>query len=163
MSRGTTGEGNTADLETLAGRLHSSAIHLLRRLRAEDVKSGLGPARLSALSVVVFRGPRPLRKLAAAEQVKPPTMTRIVQGLEREGLVARETDPRDGRVVQIHATSKGISAMERARDRRLQALVALLEGVEGSEKQVLAEAAEILEGLLRKSKVKVEAAKKTEG
>jgi DNA-binding MarR family transcriptional regulator len=152
MSRGATRGSDRAALEKLASRLHSSAIHLLRRLRGEDVKSGLGPARLSALSVVVFAGPVSLRKLAAAEQVKPPTMTRIVQGLERENLVSRQADSRDGRVIQIRATRKGIRAMERARNRRLQAFVALLHRVEGREREVLAEAAEILESLLRRSR-----------
>src|ERR687883_145288 len=77
----------------LADRLHSAAIHLLRRLRREDARTGLSGPRLSALSVVVFAGPRTLGELAAAEQVRPPTMTRLVQALEREGLVARDPDP----------------------------------------------------------------------
>jgi DNA-binding MarR family transcriptional regulator len=158
MSRGTT-SGDQAELEKLATRLHSSAIHLLRRLRQEDEKCGLGPARLSALSVVVFGGPLSLRRLAAAEQIKPPTITRIVQGLEREGLVSRQGDPQDGRVIQIRATRKGISVMERARGRRLRAFVALLQGVEGGEREILAGAAGILESLLRRSPAKAEAAR----
>jgi DNA-binding MarR family transcriptional regulator len=158
MSRGTK-DGGRDDLEKLAGRLHSSAIHLLRRLREEDVKSGIGPARLSALSVVVFAGPLSLRKLAAAEQVKPPTMTRIVQGLEREGLVSRQVDARDGRVIQIRATRKGIRAMERARDQRLQVFVTLLQRVEGRERAVLTESSEILERLLRRGNRTAEVAK----
>ena len=62
----------------VADRLHSAAIHLLRRVRQQDVATGEGPARLSALSVLVFGGPKTLGELAAAEQVKPPTMSRIV-------------------------------------------------------------------------------------
>ena len=64
--------------------LHSAAIHLLRRVRKQDAATGEGPARLSALSVLVFGGPMTLGQLAAAEQVKPPTMSRIVTGLERQ-------------------------------------------------------------------------------
>ncbi|HXX01836.1 MAG TPA: hypothetical protein VEJ00_11510, partial [Candidatus Acidoferrales bacterium] len=67
-----------SDLLSLADRLHSVAIHLLRRVRKQDVETGEGPARLSALSVLVFGGPKTLGELAAAEQVKPPTMSRIV-------------------------------------------------------------------------------------
>jgi DNA-binding MarR family transcriptional regulator len=100
-----------------------------------------------------------LRKLAAAEQVKPPTMTRIVQGLEREGLVSRQGDARDGRVIQIRATRKGIRAMERARDRRLQVFVTLLQRVEGRERAVLTESSEILERLLRSGNRTAEVAK----
>jgi len=75
-------------LET-ADKLHSAAIHLLRRLRVRDRESGIGPAQLSALSVLVFGGPRSLGELADAEQVRPPTMSRIVSGLERARLVKR--------------------------------------------------------------------------
>src|ERR1700682_719948 len=76
------GRNNHAEraLET-AGRLHSVAIHLLRRLRVSDLASGIGPAQLSALSVLVFGGPRSLGELAEAEQVRPPTMSRIVAGV----------------------------------------------------------------------------------
>jgi hypothetical protein len=66
------------DAEAIADRLHSAAIHLLRRLRREDATSGLSAPRLSALSVIVFGGPLTLGELANAEQVRPPTMTRLV-------------------------------------------------------------------------------------
>src|SRR5438034_1077083 len=73
-----------------ADRLHSAAIHLLRRLRVRDRESGVGPAQLSALSVLVLRGgPRSLGELAGVEQVRRPTMGRIVAGLVRGGLVRR--------------------------------------------------------------------------
>src|ERR671915_2520477 len=91
----------------LADRLHSAAIHLLRRLRREDARTGLSGPRLSALSVVVFAGPLTLGELAAAEQVKPPTMTRLVRALEARRLVVREADENDGRVVRLRATTKG--------------------------------------------------------
>src|SRR5512147_1860987 len=90
-----------------ARRLHSAAIHLLRALRRHDAASGVGPARLSALSVVVFRGPLTLGALAQAEQVRPPTMSRVVAALVRAGLVRREPDAADGRRANIHATPSG--------------------------------------------------------
>src|SRR5947207_5638448 len=86
----------SAELLQTADKLHSAAIHLLRRLRVRDRESGVGPAQLSALSVLVFGGPRSLGELADAEQVRPPTMSRIVSGLERAGLVKREATE-DGR------------------------------------------------------------------
>jgi hypothetical protein len=73
----------------VADRLHSAAIHLLRHARKQDVLAKVGPARLSALSVLVFGGPMALGQLAAAEQVKAPTMSRIVAGLKRSGLARR--------------------------------------------------------------------------
>src|SRR3989442_6953401 len=80
-----------------ADRLHSAAIHLLRRLRVRDRESGMGPAQLSALSVLVLGGgPRSLGELAEAEQVRPPTMIRIVAGLLRAGLVRRGKEEEGG-------------------------------------------------------------------
>src|SRR5258706_16333919 len=73
----------------VADRLHSAAIHLLRRLRVEDKAMGLSGPRTSALSVIVIRGPVTMSALAEAEQVRRPTMTRLVDGLERRGLWGR--------------------------------------------------------------------------
>ena len=106
----------------LADQLHSAAIHLLRQLRKEDDASGLSAPRLSALSVVVFGGPLTLGQLARAEQVKPPTMTRIVTGLEKDGLVKRQPDARDGRLTRIVATSKGARILFEGRARRVRSL-----------------------------------------
>src|ERR671935_287392 len=89
-----------------ADRFHSAAIHALRHVRREDPATGLSAARLAALSVLVFGGPRTLGELAAAEQVRPATMTKIVQALEQDGLVRRSSDSSDGRVVRVEATAK---------------------------------------------------------
>ena len=110
----------------MADRLHSLAIHLLRRLRRVDVASRLTGPRLSALSVVVFGGPITLSALAAAEQVRPPTMTRLVQALQREGFLRRIPDPIDGRVTRVAATKKGIRVMQQGRERRVRMLAGLL-------------------------------------
>jgi len=113
-------------LEELADRLHSTAIHLLRMVRVQDAKAGIGPARLSALSVVVFGGPISLNDLARAEQVKPPTMSRIVDGLEEAGLVARSTNASDRRGVVIEATAEGKAMLQEGRRRRVRMLAARL-------------------------------------
>src|SRR5919204_5666899 len=106
-----------------ADRFHSAAIHALRHVRRADPQTGLSAARLSALSVLVFGGgARTLGELAAAEQVRPATMTRVVQALEQEGLVRREADPDDGRVVRLHATAKGERVMWGGRERRVERL-----------------------------------------
>src|SRR6516225_4152704 len=111
-------EGRSELLET-ADRLHSAAIHLLRRLRVRDRESGIGPAQLSALSVLVFGGPRSLGELADAEQVRPPTMSRIIAGLERDGLVRRRrTD--DKRRVRLEATAAGTKILQQGRLRRVE-------------------------------------------
>jgi len=112
----------TPDPRELADQLHSAAIHLLRTLRKEDDASGLSAPRLSALSVVVFGGPLTLGQLARAEQVRPPTMTRIVTGLEKAGLVKRVGDPRDHRLTRIQATPKGQRVLAAGRARRVRLL-----------------------------------------
>jgi len=121
------------DAEALADQLHSAAIHLLRQLRKEDDASGLSAPRLSALSVVVFGGPLTLGELARAEQVKPPTMTRIVTGLEKEGLVKRKGDLRDRRLTHIEATSKGHKVLTAGRARRVKKLANALSRLEKTE------------------------------
>jgi DNA-binding MarR family transcriptional regulator len=131
-----------------ADRFHSAAIHVLRRVRRVDVETGVAAARLSALSVLVFGGPRTLGELAAAEQVRRPTMTRIVQALEEDGLVLRERDRDDGRVVHVRATAKGERVMWQGRERRVESLAALLERLSATEVACVREAAELIERAL---------------
>ncbi len=129
----------------VADRLHSAAIHLLRLLRREDDASGLSAARLSALSVVVFGGPVTIGRLARAEQVRPPTMTRLVMGMEVEGLLVRSSDPEDGRVVWIRATRKGTRILREGRERRVAALARELERLSVADLSLLARAAELMD------------------
>lgn len=132
-----------------ADRLHSAAIHLLRRLRRHDDAAGIGAPHLSALSVVVFGGPVTLGELAAAEQVRAPTMTRIVQKLEREGLVTRETDPGDRRVARVRATERGIGVLREGRGRRVASLTERLLALDPEELAALERTVEILERVVR--------------
>ena len=138
-----------AGAEVIADRLHSAAIHLLRRVRKEDTKTGEGPARLSALSVLVFGGPMTLGQLAAAEQVRPPTMTRIVTGLERSGLADRVRDPEDARRVRICATEKGTALLMRGRKLRVRYLAQQLDKLNRTELEKLGESVEVLQRVLR--------------
>jgi DNA-binding MarR family transcriptional regulator len=111
----------------IADRLHAIAIRVLRYAREADRETGLGPARLSALSVLVFGGPHTLAELASTEQVSAPTMTRVVQGLERADLVRRQPSSIDGRSSLIRATQRGRALMKRARQARLKRIGTLLE------------------------------------
>jgi DNA-binding MarR family transcriptional regulator len=135
------------DLELVATQLNSGAIHLLRSLAAVDRQAGLTPARLSALSVIVFAGPRSLGALAAAEGVAGPTMTRIVDGLEAAGLAAREPDEIDGRAVQIAPTAAGEELMRSAARRRISAIAAAIEGLPAPDRRRIAAAAGLLDEL----------------
>jgi DNA-binding MarR family transcriptional regulator len=140
-----------SDLPTddVAERLHSAAIRLLRLLRREDAASALSAPRLSALSVVVFAGPMSLATLAEAEQVRPPTMSRIVDALVGEGLLTRQTAPADRRSVRIAATPKGVKLLDEGRARRVRALSARLARLSKGELSALTESVAILEQVLR--------------
>ncbi len=147
-SRPGTGGDDGTSLEAVASRLHAAAIHLLRRLRAEDAGVGITPARLSALSVLVFGGPCSISELAAAEQVAVPTMSRLVAALEERGLVTRRPDPSDGRAVRLEPSREGRRMLEEGRDRRVERLAALLSKLEREEVETVARSARLLEALL---------------
>jgi DNA-binding MarR family transcriptional regulator len=144
-------KSSPGNLLEIADRLHSAAIHLLRQVRQQDTATREAPARLSALSVLVFGGPVTLGELAAAEQVKPPTMTRIVTGLERSQLAERFADPADARKVKMRATAKGVRLLEQSRQRRIECLGKHLSGLSRQELAALRQAADILECWLHKS------------
>jgi len=136
----------TADL---ADRLHSAAIHLLRRLRREDDASGLPAPQLSAMSVIVFGGPMTLGALASAEQVRPPTITKLVALLEEQGLVERETDSADRRIVRVKATARGTRLLYEGRRRRVASLAESLGQLPAADRAALANAVPLLEKVAR--------------
>ncbi len=137
-------------MEDLADKLHSTAIHLLRRVRVEDAVSGIGPARLSALSVVVFGGPISLNDLARAEQVRPPTMSRIVDALEKEGLARKTINQQDRRAVVIEATPKGANVLQQGRKRRVRALAKSLSRLKSAERAEIERALQAIQRALRR-------------
>ncbi len=144
-----TGPAGPSRLE-IADRLHSAAIHLLRSAAKPDVLSGQGPARLSALSVLVFAGPKTLGELAAAERVTPPTMSRIVAGLKRSGLARIQKDAKDARRIRISVTAKGERVLQEARRRRILVLAESLAGLNPVDLDILERAAKIIELALRR-------------
>ena len=127
-------------IEELADHLHSTAIHLLRQVRVQDAATGIAPARLSALSVLVFGGTMSLNQLAQAEQVRPPTMSRIVDALEAEGLVRRTVDEHDRRAVVIEATEKGTAILWQGRKRRVRFLTRHLSRLSEDERKKIEDA-----------------------
>jgi DNA-binding MarR family transcriptional regulator len=140
---------NQDQTEALAASLHAGSIRLLRLLRREDRETGISAPRLSALSVIVFAGPLSLGELAAAEEVRPPTMSRIVEALVSAGLAVRERDPADRRTVRISATEEGRRRLEAGRARRVAALAARLRRLAESEQRALLRGVEIVERVVR--------------
>ncbi|HET6497334.1 MAG TPA: MarR family transcriptional regulator [Thermoleophilia bacterium] len=133
----------------LAARLASLATVLRRSLARGDTGDGLTRARLSALALLVLGGPRTLGDLAAAERVRPPTMTRLVHAMEADGLVAREPHPSDGRSIIIRATSRGERQLEIGRARQIRPLAEAITALERGERRQLEDAADLLGRVLR--------------
>lgn len=113
-------------------------------MRTEDAKTGIGPAQLSALSVLVFGGEKILTELAAIEQVRPPTMSRIVDGLVSQGLARRVTDPNDRRSVRLSCTAKGKKLLQAGRMRRVRVLAERLNKLTPEEVDILGRAAQLM-------------------
>jgi DNA-binding MarR family transcriptional regulator len=145
MAKKATGSGKAAEKRLIADRLHSAAIHLLRRLRRADLAAGLSGPQLSALSVIVYGGPLTLGELAAAEQVRPPTMTRIVRDLEFARLIRRDADKTDRRVVRVQATPAGARLLKQGRNRRVLLLAQWISTLSNSESEAIEEAVAVLE------------------
>jgi len=128
--------------------LHSAALHLMRQVAAVDAVSGLSPARLSALSVLVYGGPRTMSALARTERVSAATMSSTVSGLAAAGLVVRGRTGADARSVEVSATPAGRHLLARARTARLAVLLDGLARLTPGERRVLQRAVGVLERLL---------------
>ena len=139
----------TREVEAVADQLHSAALHLLRRLRTEDDALGLSPPRLSALSVVVTAGPIGIGALAATEGVAAPTMTRLIDGLARDGYVRRGPDPADARGVLVEPTTAGRRVLTKGRQQRVQTLAAGLTALVPDELAEVRRGAELIERVAR--------------
>ena len=151
MASGSNRSGRrNSDIGQLANDLHSTAIHLLRLVRVQDAATGIAPARLSALSVIVFGGPISLNDLARAEQVRPPTMSRIVDALESAGLAKRTVNLDDRRAITIEATKKGTEMLQEGRRRRVEILAQTLRGLNTNELRDLKAGLTALHNALRK-------------
>jgi DNA-binding MarR family transcriptional regulator len=140
-------DGEARSAAALADRLHSAAIHLLRRLRRTDPMTGVSAAQLSALSVLLG-GPRTIGELAAAEQVQAPTMSRLIRQMESQGLVHRERDDRDQRIVWIRSTDAGARILASGRELRVAALAREIDALTAAERRALVRGLAVLDKLV---------------
>lgn len=129
----------------VANRLNSLSIHLLRRTRQATAGDEITSSRVSLLSVVVFGGPKTVSELARAESVSVPAVTRMLDAMEKDGLVHREQSEDDRRTVRVLPTEDGIRVMEAARARRVQHIADELSHLSQEELEVLLKATELLE------------------
>jgi DNA-binding MarR family transcriptional regulator len=128
------------DTAALAARLRLGVTRLARKLR-QEAEPGITPSMLAALSSAERQGPLTMRDLCAAEQVQPPSMTRIVAALADAGLVAREADPDDGRVVWVRVTPEGRRLLDRSRRRKEAYLARALRTLDPDDVATLEDAA----------------------
>ena len=143
--------GKGASRRSVARELHGSALRLLRRLRRVDEALEVSTARLSALSVLVFSGACTVTELARIEQVRQPTMSHLLRGLEADGLVRSRPDPADGRVRRVAATRAGRALLEEGRRRRVAALERWMGALSERDVRTLARAARLMRGLVERS------------
>jgi DNA-binding MarR family transcriptional regulator len=130
----------------LAPRLRSAVTRLNRRLRSSSL-GGISPAQASALAMIERLGSPALHELATAEQVRPPSMTRIVDALERDGLVERRTDEVDRRCLRLTLTSAGRRELASIRRRKTAFLEERLAGLSELDRAAVARALSVLERL----------------
>jgi DNA-binding MarR family transcriptional regulator len=131
----------------LVVRLRLAIARLGRRLRQQTGEE-ITYSQLSALGSIEKRGPLTLGALAAIEQVRPPSITRIVANLEEAGLVTRRADPGDRRIVRAEVTPAGRELLRRGRIRKDAYLAARLSALSPEDIELLRQAASILERLL---------------
>lgn len=135
------------DNYSLASELRLSVHRLTRRLRQQTPTDGLTLTQLSALAVIWREGPLTAGDLAAKEQVRPPSITRVLTGLEALGLVTRTENPRDGRQVLVRITPEGDRRMvEYVRVRELW-LERHLAALTQEDRDVLARASALIDRL----------------
>jgi DNA-binding MarR family transcriptional regulator len=135
-----------ADQE-LSARLRVAVTRLNRKLRQQAL-AGLSPAQASALGTVNRLGSPTLGELAAAEQVQPPTVTRLVTSLEGAGLVVRETDAVDRRVVRVSITAEGRRNLQRIRTLKNAYLTRRLAALDPAEQELAEALTSLLEHLV---------------
>jgi DNA-binding MarR family transcriptional regulator len=145
-SPATTSAALSQDVE-LAGRLRLAVFRLRRRLRRQG-GGDLTPSQASALSSVDHVGPLTLGELSQVENVRPPTLTKVVAALEEQGLVLRHVDPNDRRVSRVETTAKGKELLATNRVRSDAYLAARLASLTPDDRSALVQAVEVLERLL---------------
>jgi len=148
--RALTGEPTTSTDE-MTSRLRMVVARLSRRLR-QEANEGATPSQLAALATIERHGPITLGDLAGHERVRPPTMTRIVAGLEETALVRREIDATDRRVARVTITPDGSRLLARSRTRKDAFLASLLEHLDAEELAIVERAVPILERLIEESR-----------
>ena len=132
---------------SLAAGLRMVVMRLARRLR-QQAEGDVTASQLSALSTVERLGPLTLGELASAEQIQPPSMTKIVSRLEEHGFVIREADAKDRRIARVRISDDGRRYVARSRTRRNAYLAERLRRFDAEERAIIERALPLLERLV---------------
>lgn len=135
------------DVAPLANELRLAIHRLTRRLRQQHPHADLTLTQVSALAIIWREGPITAGDLAQREQVRPPSITRVVDGLEKAGVVVRKDNPSDGRQVLVEITPEGASRMESYVESRQAWLAQQLAELSVKDREILHRAAAILDHL----------------
>lgn len=141
----------TAVADAVAERLRLAMARFTRRIRRQT-DGGQSPSAISALATIRRLGSPSLGEVAEAEGVSRPSLTVQAAALEQQGLIAREPEPSDRRLVRVRLTAKGNRVLQASRTRRNAYLARMLRGLPASELTVLERASEILERLLEEGR-----------
>src|SRR5579862_3393080 len=113
----------------LAGEVAVALERLFGVFRSLSPADGLSLTAAATLATLERSGPRRLTGLAVQEGVTQPAMTQLIARLQDAGLVRREADPADGRVVQVRLTDQGRDTLARRRAVRAERLAVILDRI----------------------------------
>ncbi len=136
-----------AALPDTAARIRRGVTRLHRRLRNSSL-GGITPAQASLLALVDTLGAPSLGELALAEQIQPPSVTRLIRLMEGAGLVVCTTDARDRRCTRVTLSARGKRKITEIRERKSAYLEQRLLALSPAERTRAEELARFLERLV---------------
>ncbi|MCI9889407.1 MarR family transcriptional regulator [Micrococcales bacterium 31B] len=152
----TTADGSLDGLMDARGRsvgalsadFRRTVLMLSRRLRSEKVREEVTDAQMSVLVNLIRNGSKSPSELARSEHVKAPSMTRMIDSLESQGLVSRGSNARDGRRCIVELSPGGREFVHRTRRLRQMWLVGRLGVLRDDELQTLEAAIPLMQRIL---------------
>ena len=130
-----------------AARLRRAVTRMNRKLRASSL-GGISPAQASMLASIDKLERPSLGDLALAEQIQPPSVTRVVRDMERRGLITTIVDQNDRRTTRVGLTSHGRKELNAIRQRKTEFLERKLNALSIADRRRAEELAAFLEDLL---------------
>ena len=133
--------GSRAEMRTLDTfiKLTRCANSILSRLSERNTVGDLTPSQFAVLEALYHLGPMTQGEVSMKVLKSGSNMTTVIDNLERDGLVRRERDAKDRRVIHVHLTEAGTSKLEAVLPRHVTALVEEFSVLSASEQETLGE------------------------